>query len=94
MASTRRLPNGRWQARYRDETGKEHARHFDRKIDSTNWLADQTASMLRGDYVDPRRGTSRSASGSTSGRPDRCGLRGQRWRLGRQRTPLPSSACP
>jgi hypothetical protein len=27
-------PNGKWRARYRDDAGKEHSRHFDRKIDA------------------------------------------------------------
>ena len=30
--------NGKWRARYRDEAGKEHSRHFDRKIDAQQWL--------------------------------------------------------
>ena len=30
--------NGKWRARYRDESGKEHSRHFDRKIDAQQWL--------------------------------------------------------
>lgn len=25
-------PNGKWRARYRDDAGKEHARHFERKM--------------------------------------------------------------
>ena len=34
-----RRPDGRGRARYRDAKGKEHARHFDRKLDATRWLA-------------------------------------------------------
>lgn len=30
--------NGKWRARYRDEAGKEHSRHFDRKVDAQQWL--------------------------------------------------------
>lgn len=44
---------GRWQARYRDDAGKEHARRFDRKIDAQRWLDETTASMAAGTYVSP-----------------------------------------
>ena len=37
---------GKWRARYRDEAGKEHSRHFDRKIDAQQWL-DQVANVRR-----------------------------------------------
>src|SRR4249920_2861348 len=33
MASVTKRPNGQWRARYRDSAGKEHARHFARKVD-------------------------------------------------------------
>lgn len=56
MASVAKRPNGQWRARYRDEAGKEHARHFPRKIDAQQWLDRVTASVVRGDYVDPRAG--------------------------------------
>ena len=38
MASITKRPDGRWRARYRDETGKEIAKHFDRKVDGQRWL--------------------------------------------------------
>jgi hypothetical protein len=56
MASIRRRPDGAWRARYRDDAGKEHARHFARKVDAQRWLAGVQASIVRGDYVDPRAG--------------------------------------
>jgi hypothetical protein len=28
----------RWFARYRDDTGREHGKRFDRKIDAQRWL--------------------------------------------------------
>jgi len=31
MASITKRHDGSWRARYRDDTGKEHAKHFDRK---------------------------------------------------------------
>jgi hypothetical protein len=55
MASIARRPDGRWRARYRDTEGREHARHFDRKVDAQRFLDNVTASVVRGDYVDPAR---------------------------------------
>ena len=41
--------------RYRDEHGKEHARHFKRKVDAQRWLDEVTAAVQTGTYVDPKR---------------------------------------
>jgi integrase len=43
-----------WRARYRDDAGKEHARHFDRKVDAQKWLDEQTASLVAGKHVAPK----------------------------------------
>ena len=51
--SVSRLKSGRWRARYRDSTGREHARHFPRKADAQRWVAAHTASVDRGDWIDP-----------------------------------------
>ena len=56
MASIKRRTDGVWRARYRDEAGKEHARHFDRKADATRWLSEVTAAVVSGSHVDPRAG--------------------------------------
>lgn len=56
MASVTKRPNGKWRARYRDSAGREHARHFERKVDGQKWLDQVTAAVVRGDYVDPRAG--------------------------------------
>jgi integrase len=56
MASIQRLPNGKRRARYRDASGREHARHFDRKVDAQRWLDEVTASIVTGQYVDPNAG--------------------------------------
>lgn len=56
MASIKRRDNGQWRARYRDAAGKEHARHFVRKVDAQTWLDQVTAAVVRGDYVDPKAG--------------------------------------
>jgi integrase len=48
--------DGRWRARFRDDTGKERARHFERKIEAQRWLDEIASSVLTGDYVDPKHG--------------------------------------
>ena len=56
MASVAKRPDGRWRARYRDDAGREHSRHFTRKVDAQRWLNEVTASVVTGQYVDPRAG--------------------------------------
>ncbi len=56
VASVAKRPDGRWRARYRDEAGREHAKHFTRKIDAQRWLDEVTAAVVTGVYVDPRAG--------------------------------------
>jgi len=56
VASIQKRPDGQWRARYRDDAGKEHARHFARKIDAQKWLDGVTAAVVTGSYVDPRAG--------------------------------------
>lgn len=56
MASIQKLPNGKRRARYRDASGRERARHFDRKVDAQRWLDEVTASIVTGQYVDPNAG--------------------------------------
>lgn len=57
MASIQKRPDGVWRARYRDDAGKEHARHFSRKVDAQRWLDEVTTSRVTGTYVDPKAGT-------------------------------------
>ncbi|MDX3458434.1 site-specific integrase [Streptomyces sp. ME02-8801-2C] len=52
--SIKKRPNGKWRARYRDLAGKEHARHFERKIDGERWLDEVTAALVTNTYVDPK----------------------------------------
>src|SRR5450631_3199280 len=54
MSNIEKRPNGVWRARYYDEAGKQHAKHFTRKVDAKGWLDRVTASVVRGDYVDPK----------------------------------------
>lgn len=53
MGSAKRRPDGKYRARWRDLSGKEHAKHFDRKRDADAFLATIEADKLRGQYVDP-----------------------------------------
>jgi integrase len=55
MASIARRPDGTYRPRYRDEHGKEHARHFKRKVDAQRWLDEVAAAVQTGTYVDPTR---------------------------------------
>ena len=54
MGNIAKRPDGRWRARYRDPSGKERAKHFDRKIDAQRWLVNAEVSKDRGEWVDPR----------------------------------------
>lgn len=56
MASIQKRPDGNYRARYRDEAGKEHARHFKRKVDAQRWLDEVTTAVVTGTYVDPQAG--------------------------------------
>lgn len=53
MASIKKRPDGKWRARYRDGEGKEHSRHFARKVDAELWVTEQAAAVARGQHVDP-----------------------------------------
>lgn len=54
--NVQRRPDGKWRARYRDPTHREHARHFDRKVDAVRWLAGQEVATARGEWIDPALG--------------------------------------
>lgn len=56
MGNIAKRPNGKYRARYRDATGKEHARHFTRKGDAERWLAQQVVRLADGTWVDPQAG--------------------------------------
>jgi hypothetical protein len=56
MSSIAKRSDGKWRARYRDDAGKQHARHFNRKIDAQRWLDEVTAALVTGQYVDPKAG--------------------------------------
>jgi hypothetical protein len=74
MASIKRRADGVWRARSRDQAGKEHARHFTRKVDAQRWIDEVTASAVTGDYVDPKAGVVTFAQFYAPGGPrGRCG---------------------
>ncbi|MFE7114189.1 tyrosine-type recombinase/integrase [Streptomyces sp. NPDC057654] len=56
--SLRRLPSGRWQARYPDTNGDLRAapETFDTKTDAEVWLTQTEADQTRGDWIDPHAG--------------------------------------
>lgn len=45
----------RWQVRYVDDTGQEHARDFKLRRDAQDWLDEQTSKLVTGTHVSPRR---------------------------------------
>src|SRR4029079_18330365 len=53
MGNIQKRENGQWRARYRDPSGRERARHFDRKIDAERWLVAIESTKHRGEWVDP-----------------------------------------
>ncbi|MDH6460894.1 integrase [Micromonospora sp. A200] len=53
MGNVAKRPDGKYRARWRDLSGKEHAKHFTKKRDADAWLAIVEGDKLRGQYVDP-----------------------------------------
>src|SRR5215211_6194036 len=58
FGSVRQLPSGRWQARYRDVTGKSHTapETFTTRPEATRYLAQVETDLARGEWTDPRAG--------------------------------------
>lgn len=58
FGTVRKLPSGRWQARYRDGSGQMFSAPstFPTKTDATRFLAVVEADIARGLYIDPRAG--------------------------------------
>lgn len=55
MASIKRRPErgNKWQATYRDPSGRERAKLFERKVDAERWLASVQHELHSGTYIDP-----------------------------------------
>jgi integrase len=56
FGSVRRLPSGRWQARYRDGSGVSRSRSFPTRGDASRYLARTRTDLDRGDWFDPEAG--------------------------------------
>lgn len=52
----KKLPNGRWEASYRDPTGKERIKHLRTRAEADRFLISTKTDLLRGDYVDRKLG--------------------------------------
>ncbi|SDU16514.1 tyrosine-type recombinase/integrase [Jiangella alkaliphila] len=48
--------DGGWRARYREPSGKQREKRFDRKVDAQRWLDEQTTQHVTGTYVAPELG--------------------------------------
>jgi len=46
----------RWDVRYRDETMAQRKRSFARKVDAQRFASSVETDLLRGDWIDPKRG--------------------------------------
>ena len=58
FGTLRKLPSGRWQARYPDGSGRKVPadRTFPTKADAARFLASVQTDMGRGQFLDPREG--------------------------------------
>jgi len=56
FGNVRKLPSGRWQARYFDASGRRHQRTFPSTGDAGRFLAGVRADLDRGGWIDPRAG--------------------------------------
>lgn len=45
-----------WRGAYRDESGRQHTKSFNRKIDAKRWVATEESKVVRGDWIDPSAG--------------------------------------
>ena len=52
----KKLPNGRWEASYRDPAGRERVKHHRTRTEADRWLTTTKEQLNRGGYVDPRNG--------------------------------------
>lgn len=58
----RKLPSGRWQARYRDDQGRQRKRTFDTARDARAFLDDTRSAVRTRRYIDPAAGRETFAS--------------------------------
>ena len=77
FGSIRKLPSGRWQARYRGPDGllRSAPHTFARKTDASKWLALTAAELLGGGWTDPDAGRVPFLAYATAWIDERPGLR-------------------
>ncbi len=77
FGSIRKLPSGRWQARYRGPDGllRSAPHTFARKADASKWLALTAAELLGGEWTDPDAGRVPFLAYATAWIDERPGLR-------------------
>jgi integrase len=77
FGSIRKLPSGRWQARYRGPDGllRSAPHTFAHKADANRWLALTEAELLGGEWIDPEAGRLPFAEYATAWIGERPGLR-------------------
>lgn len=58
FGTVRKLPSGRWQARYRGPDGQMRPapRTFETKKSAEQWLSTTEVQIMQGDWIDPERG--------------------------------------
>lgn len=61
MGSVRKSPRhpARWEARYRDVSGRQRTKTFSSRADAKAWLSATETDMRRGSWIDPRKGSVR-----------------------------------
>lgn len=52
--AVKKVPNGRWEASYRDPLGKERIKRHRTRAEADRWLATVKTDLQRGEYVEPR----------------------------------------
>ena len=48
MGNTAKRANGTWRARYRDDSGRQQARHFERSVNAQRWLTTEQVNPICG----------------------------------------------
>jgi hypothetical protein len=56
VGSVKKLPNGKYRARYWGPDGRQRCRHFDLKRDADRWVASNETARDRCEWLDPDRG--------------------------------------
>lgn len=57
--SIHKTPRGRWEAKWRDPSGRQRSKNFPTKREAKDFLAEMATTLRRGNYVDPHAGRQR-----------------------------------